>query len=118
MHKLGICKLPNPYTTLKGDCCEIKIRKRYCQTGYFDTISTINMNLLLHLAILNSDQNFFIEEANLYLELVSAKSYPLKDKEKEMIDAGKIYVKIQEHETHDTNEFNKIMDKNRIHQNR
>ena len=54
--------------------------------------------------------DFFIEEANLYLEVVSSISYPLKDKEKAMEEAGKNYVKIFDKATHDTGRFNELMD--------
>ena len=110
MHKLGYSSYQNPYTTLKGDYVKSKserdiadwLFRHYINYKYEPIIAPGNFEFR---------PDFFIEEANLYLELVSAKSYPLKDKEKEMIEAGKTYIKIQEHETHDTNEFNKIMDK-------
>jgi len=55
--------------------------------------------------------DFFISEANVYLEHVSNLSYPLKDKEIEMREAGKLYLKIHEKDTHDSAHFNKMMDR-------
>ncbi len=61
--------------------------------------------------------DFFIPEANLYLEHVSNKSYPTKGKEQQFKKANKLLVKTFEHQTTDTALFNLVLEriiKNRL----
>ncbi len=61
--------------------------------------------------------DFFIPEANLYLEHVSDKSYPTKGKELQFHKANKLLVKTFEHQTTDTALFNLVLErviKNRL----
>ena len=109
MHKLGKASYQNPYTTLKGDNVRSKSERDIADWLYRHHIS-YQYEPIIAPGRFEFRPDFFIEEGNLYLELVSNLSYPLKDKEKEMRDAGKIYVKIHENETHDSNKFNQIMD--------
>lgn len=110
MHKLGNTNYSCPYTTLKGDYVKSKSERDIADWLYRHYIS-YKYEPIIAPGSFEFRPDFLIEEANLYLELVSNKSHPLKDKEKEMAEAGKTYLEIQEHETHDSNEFNKIMDK-------
>ena len=110
MHKLGNTNYSCPYTTLKGDYVKSKSERDIADWLYRHYI-TYTYEPIIAPGSFEFRPDFLIEEANLYLELVSNKSHPLKDKEKEMAEAGKTYIEIQEHETHDSNEFNKIMDK-------
>ncbi len=64
--------------------------------------------------------DFFIPEANLYLEHVSDKSYPTKGKEQQFNKANKLLVKTFEHQTKDTALFNLALErivKNRLPSN-
>ena len=64
--------------------------------------------------------DFFIPEANLYLEHVSQKSYPTKGKEQQFNKANKLLVKTFEHQTKDTALFNLVLErivKNRLPSN-
>ena len=64
--------------------------------------------------------DFFIPEANLYLEHVSDKSYPTKGKEQQFKKANKLLVKTFEHQTKDTALFNLVLEriiKNRLPSN-
>jgi DNA helicase-4 len=64
--------------------------------------------------------DFFIPEANLYIEHLSDKSYPLKGKERQFKMADKILVKTFEIEANDTARFNGVLDrivKNRLPSN-
>lgn len=64
--------------------------------------------------------DFFIPEANLYLEHISQKSYPTKDKEQQFNKANKLLVKTFEHQTKDTALFNLALErivKNRLPSN-
>lgn len=68
----------------------------------------------------NFRPDFFIPEANLYLEHISDKSYPTKGKEQQFNKAGKLLVKTFEHQTKDTALFNLVLDrivKNRLPSN-
>lgn len=61
--------------------------------------------------------DFFIPEANLYLEHVSNKSYPMKDKETQFRIADKLLVKTYESQTKSTAVFNLVLEriiKNRL----
>jgi len=61
--------------------------------------------------------DFFIPEANLYLEHVSSKSYPTQGKEQQFKKANKLLVKTFESQTQDTALFNLVLDrviKNRL----
>ncbi|WCO03677.1 UvrD-helicase domain-containing protein [Psychroserpens ponticola] len=64
--------------------------------------------------------DFFIPEANLYIEHVSNKSYPTKGKEQQFNEANKLLVKTFEHQTKDTALFNLVLErivKNRLPSN-
>lgn len=61
--------------------------------------------------------DFFIPEANLYIEHISKKSYPTKNKEEQFQKANKLLVKTYEEQTKDTTLFNLVLDrvvKNRL----
>lgn len=55
--------------------------------------------------------DFFIPDANIYLEHISDLSAPIESKEKELFEAGKVLVKTYESQTKDTSFFNLILDK-------
>ncbi|WP_081980897.1 UvrD-helicase domain-containing protein [Cellulophaga sp. Hel_I_12] len=55
--------------------------------------------------------DFYIPEANLYLEHVSQKSYPTKGKEQQFNKANKLLVKTFEHQTKDTALFNLALER-------
>ena len=64
--------------------------------------------------------DFYIPEANLYLEHLSQKSYPTKGKEQQFNKANKLLVKTFEHQTKDTTLFNLALErivKNRLPSN-
>lgn len=61
--------------------------------------------------------DFFIPEANLYLEHISNKSYPTNGKEQQFKKANKLLVKTFEHQIENTNLFNLVLEriiKNRL----
>jgi len=64
--------------------------------------------------------DFFIPEANTYVEHVSSRSYPTEGKELQFKKANKLLVKTFEHQTEDTALFNLVLDrivKNRLPSN-
>ena len=83
MHKLGNVSYMNPYTTLKGDYVKSKSERDIADWLYRHYIKYIYEPIIAPGGF-EFRPDFFIEEANLYLELVSNKSYPLRDKEKEI----------------------------------
>jgi DNA helicase-4 len=61
--------------------------------------------------------DFFVPEANLYIEHVSDKSFPTNEKEQQFNKANKLLVKTFEHQTKDTAVFNLVLErivKNRL----
>lgn len=61
--------------------------------------------------------DFYIPEANLYLEHISDRSFPIKDKEEQFVKANKLLVKTFEGQANDTTQFNLALDriiKNRL----
>jgi DNA helicase-4 len=65
----------------------------------------------------NFRPDFFIPEANLYIEHVSNKSYPMKDKEEQFRIANKLLIKTFESQTKDSALFNLVLErivKNRL----
>lgn len=110
MYEKGLNDYKNPYTTLKGDHVKSKSERDIADWLYRHNIE-YEYEPLIAPGDFEFSPDFYINEANAYLELVSNLSYPLRDKEQQMNEAGKTYLKIQEYETHDSNEFNAIMDK-------
>ncbi len=109
MHKKGITLYQKPYTTLKGDRVASKLERDAADWLYRHHLEYVYEPLIAP-GTFEMQPDFIVKEANLYLELVSSKSYPIEDKEREMEEAGQNYIKIFEHATHDSNRFNKIMD--------
>ncbi len=110
MHKKGIILYEKPYTTLKGDRVASKSERDIADWLYRHHIEYVYEPLIAP-GTFEMQPDFFIKEANLYLEHVSNKSYPTIDKEREMEEAGENYLKIFEHASRDSNRFNKMMDK-------
>lgn len=55
--------------------------------------------------------DFFIPEANIYLEHISDLSAPMAQKEKELFEGGKVLIKTFESDTKDTAFFNLVLDR-------
>ncbi len=108
IHKLGRVDYPNPYTTLKGDRVKSKSERDIADWLYRHDIEYYYEPEIAP-GTFEFRPDFFIKEANVYLEHISKLSYPLKDKERDMKESGNKYVLIHEKETHDSNEFNKVM---------
>jgi len=109
IHKKSTNLYIKPYTTLKGDRVRSKAERDVADWLYRHRIRYVYEPTIAP-GQFEMQPDFFIEDANIFLEVVSSKSYPLADKEKVMHEAGKNYVKVQDSATHDTAEFNQIMD--------
>jgi DNA helicase IV len=93
------------FTSLRGDKVRSKSEQYICDWLYRHNIDYIyEPNIQLQDFQFNPD--FFIPEANIYLEHVSNKSGFMKDKEDQFIKGGKTLVKTYETMTLDTNLFN------------
>ena len=108
-HKKGITLYEKPFTTLKGDRVASKAERDVADWLYRHRVK-YTYEPTIAPGQFEMQPDFFIEEANIFLEVVSSKSYPLKDKEQVMHDAGKNYLKLHDTATHDTTKFNQIMD--------
>jgi DNA helicase IV len=93
------------YTSLRGDKVRSKSEQYIC-----DWLYRHNINYVYEPTVFVSEfafkPDFFIPDANLYLEHISSKSAKMTDKEKEFEVGGKILVKTYEPMTADTNYFN------------
>ncbi len=98
------------YTTLKGDKVKSKserdisdwlyrhnVQYRYEQSVYFEEFKC--------------KPDFYLPQANMYLEHVSEISYPLKKKEEQFEKAGKLYVKTFEEMCNDSTLFNRALER-------
>jgi len=110
LHMKGLMQYEKPYTTLKGDHVATKAERDVADWLYRHHIK-YHYEPLIAPGTFEMQPDFFIDDANIYLEVVSNKSYPLKDKEREMEEAGENYFKLYDKSTHDSNQFNMIMDK-------
>ena len=107
------------YTTLSGTRVRSKSEQYiadwfYRHGIYFEYEPNVNFR--------NFDfrPDFFIPEANVYLEHISQKSHPTKGKEQQFSTANKLLVKTFEHQTKDTAQFNLALErivKNRLPSN-
>ena len=98
------------YTTLKGDKVKSKSERDIADWLYRHNIY-YRYELEVYFKEFNCKPDFYIPEANMYLEHVSEKSYPLKDKEEEFKHADKLYVKIFEEMANDSVLFNRAMER-------
>lgn len=110
IQELGKIDYHTPYTTLKGDKVKSKSERDIADWLYRHKI-IYEYEPLIAPVNFEFKPDFFIPEADLYLEHVSNISYPLKDKEREMKLAGKSYVKIHEKITQNSSLFNQELEK-------
>ncbi len=109
MHSKGFTNYQKPYTTLRGENVASKSERDIADWLYRHNID-YEYEPSISPGSFEFQPDFFIKEANLYLEHVSNLSYPLKDKQKVMKDSGKKYEEIQEKDMQDSSHFNRKMD--------
>jgi|TARA_Y100000310_G_C20673179_1_gene811413 DNA helicase-4 len=109
MHSKGFTNYQKPYTTLNGENVASKSERDIADWLYRHNIE-YEYEPLISPGSFEFQPDFFIKEANLYLEHVSNLSYSLKDKQKAMKESGKKYEEIQEKDMQDSTHFNKKMD--------
>jgi DNA helicase IV len=98
-----------PYTTLGGERVRSKSERDIADWLYRHRIKYVYEPIIAP-DTFEMQPDFFIPEANLFLEHVSNLSYSLDDKERVMEEAGENYFKIHESVMNDTALFNKKMD--------
>tara|TARA_B100001109_G_scaffold254662_1_gene255040 strand:- start:1864 stop:4011 length:2148 start_codon:yes stop_codon:yes gene_type:complete len=107
------------YTTLNGTKVRSKSEQYIADWLYRHSVK-FEYEPQVNFRDFNFRPDFFIPEANLYLEHVSNKSYPTKGKEQQFNKANKLLVKTFEHQTKDTALFNLVLErivKNRLPSN-
>lgn len=112
------------YTTLNGTKVKSKSEQYIADWLYRHSIP-FEYEPLLNIKDFNFHPDFYIPDANLYLEHVSDVSYPMEAKEKQFAKGNILYAKTFENHTQDSAFFNHTLDqivKNRLphnfHQNK
>ncbi len=98
------------YTTLKGDRVRSKSERDIADWLYRHNIK-YKYELGVYFKKFDCKPDFYIPQANMFLEHVSNVSYPLKNKEEQFEDAGKLYVKIYESMGEDSTLFNLALER-------
>jgi DNA helicase-4 len=107
------------YTTLKGDRVRSKSERDIADWLYRHNVK-YEYELDVYFKKFKCKPDFYIPQANMFIEHVSDKSYPLKQKEEQFEDSGKLYVKIFEEMANDSTLFNLALEriiKGRLSQN-
>lgn len=107
------------YTTLDGTMVRSKSEQYIADWLYRHSIS-YEYEPLLNIKDFNFRPDFYIKDANLYIEHISDKSYPTKDKEEQFEKGNLLLVKTHESLANDTALFNHYLDKiikNRLPEN-
>jgi DNA helicase-4 len=97
------------YTTLKGEKVKSKSERDIADWLYRHSIKYVYEKGMK--VNFNFKPDFYIPQADLYIEHVSDKSYPMKDKEEQFKVAGKNYAKTSETMMNNTNLFNLAMER-------
>lgn len=101
---------PRPYITLRGESVRSK-SERYIADWLYRHNLDYEYEPPLQISNYQMNPDFYIPEANLYLEHVSNISSPMALKEIDFQEAGKAYFKTYESMTTDINEFHKELEK-------
>jgi len=110
LHEKGLAQYEKPFTTLKGDHVASKAERDVADWLYRHHIH-YHYEPMIAPGKFEMQPDFYIDDANIYLEVISSKSYYLKDKEQAMKEAGENYLKLHDSGTHDSTLFNTLMDK-------
>ncbi|NIK93097.1 UvrD-helicase domain-containing protein [Mangrovimonas sp. CR14] len=98
------------FTSLKGDKVRSKSEQFIADWLYRNSIE-YKYEPEVKVKEYSFHPDFFIPQANVYLEHISNKSYPSFWKERKMDDAGKTYVKTYDEATHNSAVFNSVLDR-------
>lgn len=103
-NKEGYFNYKKPYSTLKGENVRSK-SERYIADWLYAHDIDYEYEPSLHIKDFKFRPDFYIPEADLYIEHVSNISSPMKDKEEQFKEANKVIYKTYEQMTHDINQF-------------
>ncbi len=120
MNKKGNPEYEKPYTSLDGTQVRSKSERYIADWLYIHDIKYI-YEPLINFKDFNFRPDFFIPEADIYIEHISNLSSDLKDKEKEFKLAEKLLIKTEESMTKDIGKFYEYLEKNifpRVNQDR
>jgi DNA helicase IV len=109
-HMKGFVKDGKYYTTLDGTKVRSKSEQYIADWLYRHSIK-YQYEPLLNIRDFDFHPDFFIPEANLYIEHVSNKSGPMKNKEEQFDKGNFLLVKTYEEMTKDSALFNHVLDK-------
>lgn len=98
------------FTTLNGTRVRSKSEQFIADWLYRHSIK-FEYEPLLNVSDFNFNPDFYIPDANLYIEHVSDKSYPMSDKEEQFRKGNLLLVKTYENMTKDSALFNHTLDK-------
>ena len=107
------------FTTLNGTKVRSKSEQYIADWLYRHSIK-FEYEPLVNFRDFDFRPDFYIPEANIYLEHVSNRSFPTANKEQQFIKANKLLVKTFEHQTKDSALFNLVLEriiKNRLPSN-
>ena len=100
---------PKHLTTLNG----VKVRSKseqYIANWFYRHGIVYEYEPTLNIKDFDFKPDFFIPDANLYIEHVSKRSHPTKDKEKQFEIGQKLLVKTFHYQTKDTNLINQVLE--------
>lgn len=98
------------YTSLRGDKVRSKSERDIADWFYRHNIQ-YEYEPEVYFKKFKCKPDFYVPAANLYLEHVSKKSYPIKQKEEQFEDSGKLYVKTYETMANDSTMFNMALER-------
>lgn len=98
------------YTTLNGTKVRSK-SEQYIADWFYRHSVKFEYEPNVNFRDFDFHPDFFIPEANLFIEHVSNRSYPTHNKEQQFYVANKLLVKTFEHQTRDTNLFNMVLER-------
>jgi DNA helicase IV len=98
------------YTTLKGETVKSKSERDIADWLFRHNIKYVYEHEM-NLKDFNFKPDFYIPEADLFLEHVTDKSYPMQDKERQFMQAGRNCVITHEGLMNDSNLFNLAMER-------
>ena len=109
-HKGKTTNYETYYTSLNGTKVRSKSEQFIADWFYRHNIRFV-YEPIVNMKEFDFQPDFFIPEANAYLEHLSDLSAPTKNKEKELFEGGKVLIKTYESDTKDTAFFNLVLDR-------
>jgi DNA helicase-4 len=103
-------KYDTNYTSLNGTKVRSKSEQFIADWLYRHNVKFV-YEPIVNMKSFDFKPDFYLPEANIYLEHISNLSSPMANKEKELFEGGKVLVKTYESDTKDTAFFNLVLDR-------